>query len=42
MQSLIPNPLHPAVVHLPIAFAVILPGAVSLPGPPTHFDGLVF
>ena len=25
MQSLIPNPLHPAVVHLPIAFAVILP-----------------
>lgn len=25
MQSLIPNPLHPAVVHLPVAFAVILP-----------------
>jgi len=25
MQSLIPNPLHPAVVHLPIAFAVLLP-----------------
>lgn len=25
MQSLIPNPLHPAVVHLPIAIAVILP-----------------
>ena len=25
MQSLIPNPLHPAVVHLPIAFAVMLP-----------------
>src|SRR5688500_4959411 len=25
MQSLIPNPLHPEVVHLPIAFAVILP-----------------
>jgi len=25
MQSLIPNPLHPAVVHLPIAFAGILP-----------------
>lgn len=25
MQSLIPDPLHPAVVHLPVAFAVILP-----------------
>jgi hypothetical protein len=25
MQSLIPNPLHPAVVHLPVALAVILP-----------------
>lgn len=25
MQSLIPNPLHPAVVHLPIALAVLLP-----------------
>ena len=25
MQSFIPNPLHPAVVHLPIAFAVLLP-----------------
>ncbi len=25
MQSLIPNPLHPAVVHLPVAFAVLLP-----------------
>ena len=25
MQSLIPNPLHPAVVHLPIALAVLVP-----------------
>ena len=25
MTSLIPNPLHPAVVHLPVAFAVVLP-----------------
>lgn len=25
MQSLIPNPLHPAVVHLPVALAVLLP-----------------
>jgi hypothetical protein len=25
MQSLIPNPLHPAVVHIPIAIAVLLP-----------------
>jgi hypothetical protein len=25
MQSLIPNPLHPAVVHLPIAIAVLIP-----------------
>lgn len=25
MQNLIPNPLHPAVVHLPIALAVLLP-----------------
>ncbi len=25
MQALIPNPLHPAVVHLPIALAVLLP-----------------
>lgn len=25
MQSFLPNPLHPAVVHLPIAFAVLLP-----------------
>lgn len=25
MQALIPNPLHPAVVHLPIAFSVLLP-----------------
>lgn len=25
MQSLIPSPLHPAVVHLPIALAVLLP-----------------
>ena len=25
MQSLIPNPLHPAIVHLPIAIAVLLP-----------------
>lgn len=25
MQSLIPNPLHPAVVHLPVAIAVLVP-----------------
>jgi uncharacterized membrane protein len=25
MQNLIPNPLHPAVVHLPVALAVMLP-----------------
>lgn len=25
MSSLIPNPLHPAVVHLPVALAVLLP-----------------
>jgi uncharacterized membrane protein len=25
MQNLIPNPLHPAVVHLPVALAVLLP-----------------
>ena len=25
MSSLIPNPLHPAVIHLPIALAVLLP-----------------
>jgi len=25
MQSLIPSPLHPAVVHLPVALAVLLP-----------------
>lgn len=25
MQSLIPDPLHPAVVHLPIAIAVLIP-----------------
>ena len=25
MQSLIPNPLHPAVVHIPVALAVLLP-----------------
>lgn len=25
MQSLIPDPLHPAVVHLPIALAVLVP-----------------
>lgn len=25
LSSLIPNPLHPAVVHLPLAFAVIAP-----------------
>lgn len=25
MQSIIPNPLHPAVVHLPIALAVLAP-----------------
>lgn len=28
MQSLIPTPLHPAVVHLPIALAVLLPAFV--------------
>ena len=25
MQSFIPNPLHPAVVHLPVAIAVLVP-----------------
>ncbi len=25
MSNLIPNPLHPAIVHLPVALAVILP-----------------
>ncbi|MEQ1691288.1 MAG: hypothetical protein ABMA00_08395 [Gemmatimonas sp.] len=30
LQSIIPNPLHPAIVHLPMAFVVLLPVAVAV------------